>query len=85
MAGSLSIDNCLIQVRSSLQGEGIKLWLEPYYVQGIGPVDLELEVSIISTHCEIMGAFFITSFIVRVLLLFTEIGIKTITNCKCSV
>lgn len=45
MANSLSIDNCLIQVRSCLQEEGIKLWLEPYYVQGIGPVDAELEVN----------------------------------------
>lgn len=49
MAGSLSIDNCLIQVRSCLQEEGIKLWLEPYYVQGIGPVDLELEVNYFDT------------------------------------
>lgn len=46
MANGLSIDNCLIQVRSRLQEEGIKLWLEPYYVQGIGPNDTELEVSV---------------------------------------
>lgn len=44
MTNSLSIDNCLIQVRSCLQDQGIKLWVEPYYQQGIGPVDLELEV-----------------------------------------
>lgn len=44
MANGLSIDNCLIQVRSRLQDEGIKLWLEPYYIQGIGPVDAEMEV-----------------------------------------
>lgn len=44
MASSLSIDNCLIQVRSCLQDQNIKLWLEPYYDQGIGPVDSELEV-----------------------------------------
>lgn len=44
MTNSLSIDNCLIQVRSRLQEEGIKLWLEPYYVQGIGSVDSEMEV-----------------------------------------
>lgn len=46
MANSLSIDNCLIQVRSRLQEESIKLWLEPYYVQGVGPNDAELEVRI---------------------------------------
>lgn len=43
---SLTIENCLIQVRSSLQAEGIKLWLEPYYLQDIGPVDSEIEVKI---------------------------------------
>lgn len=43
-SNSLSIENCLIQVRACLQSENIKLWLEPYYVQGIGPVDAELEV-----------------------------------------
>lgn len=41
---SLSIENCLIQVRAQLQTEGIKLWLAPYYLDGIGPVDVELEV-----------------------------------------
>lgn len=41
---SLSIENCLIQVRSTLQSEGIKLWLEPYYLQDVGPVDSEIEV-----------------------------------------
>lgn len=41
---SLSIENCLIQVRACLQEEGIKLWLEPYYSEGIGPNDTELEV-----------------------------------------
>lgn len=46
MANGLSIDNCLIQVRSRLQEENIKLWLEPYYVQGIGPNDTELEVNV---------------------------------------
>lgn len=44
MAKGFSIDNCLIQVRSCLQDEGIKLWLEPYYIQGIGSVDSEMEV-----------------------------------------
>lgn len=46
MANGLSIDNCLIQVRSRLQEEGIKLWLEPYYVPGVGSNDTELEVSV---------------------------------------
>lgn len=54
MTNSLSIDNCLIQVRSCLQDQGIKLWLEPYYTEGIGPVDAELEVrQSISSNCEI--------------------------------
>lgn len=44
MANGLSIDNCLIQVRARLQDEGIKLWLEPYYFEGVGPNDTELEV-----------------------------------------
>lgn len=44
MANGLSIDNCLIQVRSCLQEEGIKLWLEPYHIEGIGTVDSEMEV-----------------------------------------
>lgn len=43
---SLSIENCLIQVRSCLQEQGIKLWLPPYYLEGIEPVDSELEVLI---------------------------------------
>lgn len=47
MANSFGIliDNCLIQVRACLQGENIKLWLEPYYMQSIGPVDEEMEVT----------------------------------------
>lgn len=45
MASNISIDNCFIQVRSSLQEEGIKLWLEPYYIEGIGPIESELEVN----------------------------------------
>lgn len=45
MAISLPIENVLIQVRAKLQSEHIKLWLPPYYEEGIGPVDSELEVS----------------------------------------
>lgn len=44
MAISLPIENILIQVRAKLQNEQIKLWLEPYYEEGIGPIDSELEV-----------------------------------------
>lgn len=44
MAISLPIENILIQVRAKLQNEQIKLWLPPYYEEGIGPVDAELEV-----------------------------------------
>lgn len=43
-SSSLNIDNILIQTRCCLQSEGIKLWLEPYYLEGIGPNDAELEV-----------------------------------------
>lgn len=49
MANGLSIDSCLIQVRSRLQEEGIKLWLEPYFIADIGPNDTELEVFTILT------------------------------------
>lgn len=38
------IDNCLIQTRSYLQSQGVKLWLTPYYEEGIGPIESELEV-----------------------------------------
>lgn len=44
MAISLPIENILIQVRAKLQNEQIKLWLPPYYEEGIGPIDSELEV-----------------------------------------
>lgn len=46
MAISLPIENILIQVRSKLQNEQVKLWLPPYYEEGIGPVDSELEVCV---------------------------------------
>lgn len=46
MSGSLQIENILVQVRSRLQDGGVKLWIEPYYVEGFGPVDSELEVSV---------------------------------------
>lgn len=44
MASTCNIENVLIQVRAKLQENGVKLWLEPYYIDGIGPVDAELEV-----------------------------------------
>lgn len=83
MANSLSIDNCLIQVRSCLQEEGIKLWLEPYYVQGIGPVDAELEVF---QHVVKSDIFHTTSFFPQYtcLSLSIEIGHETITDGECS-
>lgn len=46
MANSLPIENVLIQVRAKLQTEQIKLWLPPYYEEGIGPIESELEVRI---------------------------------------
>lgn len=45
MAKNISIETVLIQVRGRLQEEGIKLWLEPYHVTAIGPVEPELEVN----------------------------------------
>lgn len=44
MASKCNIENVFIQVRAKLQENGVKLWLEPYYIDGIGPVDTELEV-----------------------------------------
>lgn len=46
MAGKYNIENVLIQVRAKLLENGIKLWLPPYYVEDIGSVDAELEVSV---------------------------------------
>ncbi|XP_065364111.1 NEDD8 ultimate buster 1-like [Calliphora vicina] len=37
------IDNIIIQVRARLQLLGIKLWLEPYYYDGVGCVEEEIE------------------------------------------
>lgn len=44
MSGDLRVENVLIQVRSKLQENGIKLWLSPYYEEGIGSVDDKIEV-----------------------------------------
>lgn len=44
MSSDLRVENILIQVRSKLQENGIKLWLEPYYTEGIGTIESELEV-----------------------------------------
>lgn len=52
MSGDLRIENILIQVRSKLQENGIKLWLSPYYDEGIGSVDDEIEVMILFDYCE---------------------------------
>uniref|UniRef100_A0A1I8NVK4 UBA domain-containing protein n=1 Tax=Stomoxys calcitrans TaxID=35570 RepID=A0A1I8NVK4_STOCA len=37
------IDNIIIQVRARLQALAIKLWLEPYYYDGVGCVEDEIE------------------------------------------
>ncbi|XP_061396692.1 NEDD8 ultimate buster 1 [Musca vetustissima] len=37
------IDNIIIQVRARLQALAIKLWLEPYYYEGVGCVEDEIE------------------------------------------
>lgn len=42
--GDLRIENVLIQVRGKLNEDSIKLWLSPYYEEGIGSNDSELEV-----------------------------------------
>lgn len=47
MSADLSIGNILLQVKSKLLENGIKLWLAPYYVEGVGACDAELEVCII--------------------------------------
>lgn len=49
----MRVENILIQVRSLLQEKGIKLWLEPYHTDGLGPCDAELEVTfiILLTFC----------------------------------
>lgn len=46
MSTNLRIENVLIQVKSKLleKDNRISLWLRPYYVEGIGPVDEEIEV-----------------------------------------
>lgn len=41
---SLYLDDCLNQVRCRLRLEGIQLWKPPYYMEGIGPIESELEV-----------------------------------------
>lgn len=43
---STYVDNYMIQTRCCLQSEGIKLWLPPYYIEGIGSIDSELQVFI---------------------------------------
>lgn len=51
MSTNLRIDNVLIQVRSKLQEDGVKLWLSPYYEEGIGSNDDEIEVGLYSSMC----------------------------------
>lgn len=51
MSANLRIDNVLIQVRSKLQEDGVKLWLSPYYEEGIGSNDDEIEVGLYSSMC----------------------------------
>lgn len=46
MASQLKTEDVLLQIRSKLQSDDIKLWLEPYYYEGIGPSDEELAVRI---------------------------------------
>ncbi|KAJ6638174.1 NEDD8 ultimate buster 1 [Pseudolycoriella hygida] len=43
MSGILRIDNVLMQVKGKLQENRVKLWLSPYYEDGIGAVDDEIE------------------------------------------
>lgn len=47
MADKLNIENVLVQIRARLLQNGIKLWLAPYYIENIGPVDSEMKVSIV--------------------------------------
>lgn len=50
MGAHLKTEDILMQIRSKLQDDDIKLWLEPYYFEDIGPSDDEINVSI----CEII-------------------------------
>lgn len=44
MSVQLKTEDVLLQIRSKLQSDDIKLWLEPYYFEGIGPSDEEIQV-----------------------------------------
>lgn len=45
MGSQLKTEDILMQIRSKLQNDNIKLWLEPYYYEGIGSSEEELGVS----------------------------------------
>lgn len=55
MSADLRVENILIQVRCKLQETGVKLWLQPYYAEGIGSIDAELEVSTILLYASGFG------------------------------
>lgn len=38
------IDNIFNQVRALLQRQGVKLWEEPYYSEGLGSIEASIEV-----------------------------------------
>lgn len=51
MSNSLKIENVLIQIRSLLNADKIKLWLMPYYDEQLGACEVELEVRyLLQTH-----------------------------------
>lgn len=39
------IENIFNQVRARLQSQGIKLWEEPYYSDGLGSIEASIDVS----------------------------------------
>ncbi|XP_037050774.1 NEDD8 ultimate buster 1-like [Bradysia coprophila] len=54
MSGDLKIENILMQVRSKLQEDGVKLWLSPYYEESIGPIDEMIE-KLATDYCQVLN------------------------------
>lgn len=44
MSSELQDDNVFIQIRDKLQKDGIKLWLEPYFLPSSQSAEIELRV-----------------------------------------
>lgn len=46
MCENLSISDKLTRVRDKLNSDKVQLWTSPYYVEGLGPSDSDLQVKI---------------------------------------